>query len=181
MLRNLDSQHLAIMRLNALSWGRILITSSLLLSSVVLGKKDGPKITAKDFEFVPRDVTYFEDSDVILFADAYERNMYRSDDAGETWSIVDGPTKGSLIEMVVHPFDHTRAYYIGDSLRHWATTDRGKSWQEFKVDMPASEWRAAMSFHAGDPDRIIFSAMDDSSLFFSDEMVCCFDLGFCGT
>ena len=144
-------------------WRSLLVSTLLFTGS--WAKKDKPSINSTPFDFIPLDVSYFEDSDVILFADGVGKDIYRSENAGESWDKVEGPPHGKLYEMVMHPFDRERAYYITADLSHWSTSDKGKSWQEFKTDAPASMYRAALTFHAADPDRIIFSAMDCSGLF----------------
>ena len=147
------------MRLNAsTAWS--LLASTLLLTSGAWAKKDKPAIKSNEFDFVPIDVSYFEDSDVILFADYLKGDVYRSANAGESWDRVDGPPHGSMVEMLLHPFDHKRAYYISAELSHWFTEDRGETWQEFKTGAPPSVYRSALTFHAEDVERIIFNAGD---------------------
>ncbi len=117
------------------------------------------------FDFVPYNVNYFDDSDVLMFEDGISHNVYRSENAGETWSIVEGVPTGQLLEMAMHPFDYKRAYIITNENKHWMTGDRGKTWEAFESESPASIFRAALTFNAGDPDRIIFNAMDCTGIF----------------
>lgn len=146
---------------SAASWRSLLLST--LLFTRGWGKKEAPGIKSSTFDFLPKDVSYFEDSDVVVFGG--DNDMYRSEDAGESWNIVTGPPKKELAEIQLHPFDPTRGYYIGQDFKHWLTTDRGKTWQEFKTPAIASMFRRAMDFHAGDPDRVIFNAMDCESIF----------------
>lgn len=120
---------------------------------------------SKEFDFVPYNVNYFEDSDVILFENPISHNVYRSDDAGVSWGIVDGVPEGELMELTMHEFDRQKAYIISNGNTHWMTDDRGKTWKEFHTKAPASIFRQALTFHANDPDRIIFNAMDCTGIF----------------
>ena len=65
----------------------------------------------------------------------------------------------------MHPFDKKAAFVIGGGTKHWKTKDRGKSWQEWQTESPASLFREALNFHAGDPERMIYNAMDCTGIF----------------
>ena len=117
------------------------------------------------FDFVPVDVQYFDDSDTLLFEDRIGREVYRSEDAGESWKPVADVPQGKLLELVMHPYDNKRAYIITEERTQWMTSDRGKSWEEFYTDSQASVFRKALTFHAGDPNRIIFNGMDCTGIF----------------
>ncbi|CAG8961405.1 hypothetical protein HYFRA_00013353 [Hymenoscyphus fraxineus] len=147
-----------------LQWRNLLLSSTLL--GAAWAKKDGPEIKQSKFDFIPYNVNYFEDSDVVLFIDATTLNAYRSEDAGATWKVVEDVPDGALMELIMHPFDSKRAYIITEETSHWQTKDRGKSWQKFSVDSLASIFQnQALAFHAGDPDRIIYNAMDCAGIF----------------
>jgi hypothetical protein len=75
----------------------------------------------------------------------------------------------------MHPFDKKRAYIITNKRTHYKTDDRGKTWDEFTADVQASIFREALTFHGGDPDRIIFNAMDCTGIF-CDESVSLLDM-----
>jgi hypothetical protein len=61
----------------------------------------------------------------------------------------------------MHPFDNKRAYVLTKDTTHYMTADRGKTWQSFFTDSSPSSWRRQpLSFHAGDPDKIIFNGQD---------------------
>jgi len=147
----------------ALGWQSLLLSSLLYTGSVA--KKDEPSIKTTEFDFIPWGLQYFDDSDTVLFEDRPNRQVYRSEDAGESWKPVSSAAKGNLLELQMHPFDNKRAYIITEDKTHWKTDDRGKTWEEFKSDSYASIFREALSFHAGDPDRIIFNAMDCTGIF----------------
>ncbi|TVY42152.1 Vacuolar protein sorting/targeting protein [Lachnellula occidentalis] len=146
-----------------LQWRNLLLSSALL--SKAWAKKDAPKVDSKKFDFIPFNLNYFEDSDVILFESELDRDVYRSEDAGVTWDVVDGVPKGKLLELSMHPDDHQRAYIITTETTHYRTSDRGKTWEEFSTDAQATIFREALTYHAGDPDRIIFNGMDCTGIF----------------
>lgn len=148
-------------------WGNLLLTLStalLLNADAAWAKKDTPGVVVKKLDNLPFNLQYFEDSNVVLFEDDRAQKVYRSEDAGETWDVLD-QAAGTLLELNMHPFDPKRAYIISSDTTHWATDDRGKTWTEFKSTLQASIFRDALNFHAGDPDRIIFNGMDCSEIF----------------
>lgn len=132
----------------------------------VLAKSDSPNIKVTDFKNPPLSINYFEDSDVILFHDISEANIYRSDDAGASWSKVEGIPDGKSAVLTMHAFDSSRAYVMTEGDQHYKTEDRGKSWQKFESGAHTSRNREEiMHFHAGDPDRIIFAGEKCESIF----------------
>jgi len=153
------------------SWGTLFVSTLLFSANSVWAKKDVPSIKNTDFDFMPLDVSYFDDSDVILFNERGGHDVYRSGDAGESWAKVEGPPHGKLYEMIMHPFDKKRAYYLTRGLEHWSTSDRGKTWESFKTTVQPSPSIPAMSFHFDDPDRIIFNGAVCEGIFFCDEQV----------
>jgi hypothetical protein len=154
------------MRLQTIGWRSILLAS--LLNTPTLAKKDAPGISKSEFHFIPWGVQYFDDSDVIMFEDRKSRQVYRSENAGESWKPLSDVPEGELFQLQMHPFDNKKAYVITPGKSHWKTSDRGKSWQEFKTEKMASDSRPALTFHAGDSDRIIYNAMDCTAVFCDD-------------
>lgn len=142
-----------------------LLLPALLCTSAASAKKDKPSVHLTNFPFWPYNVQYFDDSDVLLFEDANDHVVYRSQDAGVSWDMVAGVPAGKLLEMVMHPYDNRRAYIITNERSHWMTQDRGETWEEFYTDSQASVFRQALTFHAGDPDRILFNGMDCTEIF----------------
>lgn len=149
--------------------------AGLLLSTLLFGsawaKKGAPSIKSTKFSNPVFNLQYFDDSDVVMFQDEIERAVYRSDDAGEEWKKVDKIPEKAALELLMHPYDNKRAYIITGGSTHWMTSDRGKSWKEFFTDAQPSYFRDALTFHAGDPDRIIFNGMDCTGIF-CEELVC---------
>ncbi|OAA68613.1 vacuolar protein sorting [Niveomyces insectorum RCEF 264] len=123
--------------------------------------KDNPDIQISAFPYQPTNLDYFEDSDVILFHDYVEGIIYRSPDAGASWDKVTAIPAQEAARLVMHEFDNNRAYVLTGGVVHYRTEDRGKSWQPFMTDAEMSLFQDdALTFHAGDPDRIIFNGMD---------------------
>ncbi|KAH8676359.1 hypothetical protein BX600DRAFT_377333 [Xylariales sp. PMI_506] len=134
-------------------------------------KKDAPTVIVNDFDHYPADLNYFQDSDVVLFQNTVRGIVYRSTDAGTTWSKVDAITDGKAYAIKMHPYDSTRAYVLTTGRNHWMTRDQGKTWDNFFIDAELSIFRGDwLVFHATDPDRILFNGMDCESIF-CDEVV----------
>ncbi|KID77123.1 Vacuolar protein sorting/targeting protein 10 [Metarhizium brunneum] len=150
----------------AAAW-RILLSS--LLWTAVLAK-DEPSMTVNTFENPPLNINYFEDSDVVIFEDKIEGNVYRSADAGVSWKRVDSVPDGKVLELIMHPFDKKRAYIITPSKTQFRTEDRGETWTRFNTKaLPSKFQPEVMVFNAGDPDRIIFNAMDCDGIFCDEQ------------
>lgn len=153
------------MRLQTAAGWRKLLLSTLLLSTSAHAKKDKPSVTSQKFDFLPQRVQYFDDSDVLLFEDWADHVVWRSENAGEEWHKVRGPPEGKIRGATMHPFDNKRAYIITSEKKHWMTKDRGEHWEDFFSEALPSVFQPPLSFHAGDPDRIIFNGMDCTGLF----------------
>lgn len=137
----------------------------------VCAKKDAPTIKVNEFEHYPMNLNYFKDSDVVLFQDEKTRSVYRSTDAGATWSKVDTIGDKKAFALIMHEYDPSRAYVLTQGMTHWRTHDRGKTWETFFTGSELSIFRSDwLVFHAGDPDRIMFNGMDCESIF-CDEVV----------
>lgn len=118
------------------------------------------------FEHPPLNMNYFEDSNVIVFEDKVEGNVYRSKDAGVSWKRVDHIPDGKTFELIMHPFDKKKAYILTRSKTQFRTDDLGETWTEFSTKALPSKFQAEiMIFNAGDPDRVIFNAMDCDGIF----------------
>jgi photosystem II stability/assembly factor-like uncharacterized protein len=156
--------------LNSATGWRSLFAATLLATSTS-AKKDSPGITSTKFKHALQNVEYFDDSNVVLFQDWVENAVYRTDDAGESWNKVTGIPAHEAWSMYIHPFDNKRAYVLTQESTHWKTHDRGETWQKFFTDAPPSAWKPQpLSFHASDPDKIIFNGQDCMGIF-CDELV----------
>jgi photosystem II stability/assembly factor-like uncharacterized protein len=154
----------------ATGWRSLLLAT--LLCSSAYAKKDAPRVTSNKFENPPYELSYFDDSDVVMFQDYTDNSVYRSADAGENWAKLKDIPEDKAWILVMHPFDNKKAYILTKDTTHWKTKDRGESWTEFFTDtQPDMFMRQPMSFNAGDPDRIILNAQDCSVGLFCEELV----------
>lgn len=148
-----------------------LIIASMLITNITAAKTDGPSISSTAFDNQPMNVEYFDDSDVILFQDWVSNSIYRTADAGKTWSPVADIPNNEAWSMYMHPFDKKRAYVLTKEGIHYKTEDRGETWEGFFTEYPPSVWKTQpLSFHAADPDKIILN-VEDCMGFFCEELV----------
>ncbi|EPE04857.1 vacuolar protein sorting targeting protein pep1 [Ophiostoma piceae UAMH 11346] len=129
----------------------------------------GPAIKVSAFPYQPDNLNYFEDSDVILFHDYVEGIVYRSPDAGATWDKVTAIPGQEAVRLIMHDFHFERAFVLTEGTKHYRTEDRGKTWKPFSTEVEMSMFQyETMTFHAHDPDRIIFNGMDYNIASFSE-------------
>lgn len=145
----------------------LLLTSLLLLTCNFVSAKSEPNIAHTSFDYPPNILNYFRDSNVILFQESYVGTIWRSTDAGATWKEADGIEHDKAYALIMHEYDPDRAYVLTRGNLHWKTEDKGETWTTFFTDAYTSNRREFgwMSFHADDPDRIIFYGMDCESVF----------------
>ena len=132
------------------------------LSAGVLGKK--PKIEETKFPQLPTNLFYFDDSDVVLVTDPSARTAYRSADAGVKWQKLDGVDEGKVLEVLRHPYNNKVAVVIGLDNKHWITRDQGEKWTSWKCDGAPTLARPAISFHATDPNRMLYMTAECAGL-----------------
>ena len=142
---------------NILGWR--LLSLLLLCSAVALAKKDKPAVSETPFESVPSNLFYFEDSDIVIVQDVLPGIIYRSTDAGENWKKVVDIKESESLEVIPHPFSNKIAICVGTARTHWITKDQGETWTSFKTDSDPMRGRQTLSFHADDPDKIIFHTL----------------------
>ncbi|KJZ78390.1 Vacuolar protein sorting protein 10 [Hirsutella minnesotensis 3608] len=151
----------------AAAW-RVLLAVSLLWTLALA--KDAPDMAVNKFNHPPTFLHYFEDSDVIVFHDIQERNVYRSKDAGVSWSKVDGIPDGKAFFLIMHSAEPKSAFALTLSGEHYKTTDRGQTWTKFKTkSLPSKFQPEILIFHADDPDRIIFNGMSCEGIFCEEQ------------
>jgi len=74
---------------------------------------------------------------------AYESKLYRTDDAGETWTSLDSYPSDYAHSVVVHPQDHQLVYAGTEPAAIFRSKDGGDSWEEcagFRAVPEASGW-----------------------------------------
>ena len=101
----------------------------------------------------------------VLYHDAIARNIWRSDNEGKEWKVVEDIPLGESWNLVEHPFDTTivsalslisrytnqggvQAFVLTKEKRHYRTINRGLSWQSFDVPSPPTLGALALSFHS---------------------------------
>lgn len=133
----------------------------------LLAASDGPTFKDNKLDHYPANLNYFEDSDVVLYQDESKGNIARSGDAGASWELVKDIPEGKAFQLVMHPYDRTRAYVLtSPGIHHYRTHDQGKTWQSFLADTEMTMFRGEiLSFHATEPDHIIFNGMDCKGIF----------------
>ncbi|SPQ19392.1 c90402aa-4757-4aad-9602-328fd3eb247e [Thermothielavioides terrestris] len=154
------------MRVRGAVQAAAVLASALWLSPLAAAKNDRPTFHTKAFENIPKNLNYFPDSDVVLFQDTEDNNVYRSDDHGVNWERVGAVPEGRAWLLYMHQFDSNRAYILTEGDTHFRTSDRGKTWEKFDSGAEMSMFRGdILQFHAADPDRIIFNGMACQGIF----------------
>jgi len=121
-------------------------------------KKDQPEVSEYKFDGEPTNLLYFEDSDVILVTDYRSQTVFQSNDAGKKWSPVEGVGERDVFVVQKHPYNNKIAVIVGNAKTSWITKDQGETWTSFKVPEEPQPNSAVLSFHASDPDRMLFLA-----------------------
>ncbi|KAB5580459.1 hypothetical protein GE09DRAFT_1198764 [Coniochaeta sp. 2T2.1] len=148
------------------AFGAAALLASALFATPLFAKKDSPDFKVHQFPEFPEALSYFENSDVIIFQHFGSNDVYRSPDAGATWERVDAVPEGKAYMLYLHEYDPERAYILTQGIQHYRTHDRGKTWEMFQTDAEVSMFRSdVMQFHADDADRIIFNGMDCQGIF----------------
>ncbi|EGD96168.1 vacuolar protein sorting protein [Trichophyton tonsurans CBS 112818] len=138
----------------------LLLAGSLLLASVVpasltLAKSDGPQIKVKEFDKVPTNVHYFEDTDTIILS-GDKAELYISTDAAASWNLFKDKS-GLLFPNNYHT---QSAVIYGPNRKHWVTFDAAKTWREFEVPhkLIFGDGFAPFTFHGKDANKVIINA-----------------------
>ena len=122
-------------------------------------KKDGPRISKFKFDSAPTNFFYFDDTDIILLQEA-RGNIWRSEDAGENWKVVEDIDEGQAWELWQHPHDNKIAYTLGLKDTHWVTHDQGETWASFETgEVTPSLYKSPLRFHAGDSNKVLLHGL----------------------
>ncbi|KAF8600483.1 signal sequence binding protein [Ceratobasidium sp. AG-I] len=124
-----------------------------------------PAVKVTQFENLPKALFYFDDTEVILYHDGVEGNVWYSPDEGKSWSKVSGVPDNSALMLIQHPFDNRVAFILGEKTTHWRSTDRGKTWQSFEMPHPVANTGAPLSFNSDkkNADWILFQVRECTS------------------
>ena len=166
---SISTYTIATMKARALQWR--LIATLLLLCYSNLTSASSPTVDQTRFDSVPTAPIYFASSETLLLHDRDEGIVWRSTDAGSTWTECDDVPKGAQVAMLQHPYDNQKAYLLSLGIEHWYTNDQGASWHAFETAYPQSSFRLPLSFHAGDSNKVLFHAMECSSMYSCEEVV----------
>lgn len=99
--------------------------------------------------------------------------LWRSDDDGETWNVIDKVSGKNTLDVYPHPFDKKKAYILTIGQDHFVTSDQGKSWQTFSTEWPPSLQRNPLSHHATKPGYVLFTGMKcERDNAWSDKLFC---------
>lgn len=130
---------------------------ALALAYAVLASAAGVNVTTTTFNRPPSQVSYFEDSSVVL-ALFNDGTVSRSEDEGKTWAPVSA-VRNSAYLLILHPHNSRLAYILTNDKEHFFTLNRGAMWQRFHTpDPPAVRAGMPLDFHA-DPqlhDHILY-------------------------
>ncbi|KAJ2987123.1 hypothetical protein NUW58_g4677 [Xylaria curta] len=156
-------------------WTTLLILVTLLSTASTVYAKDEPTIVVKKFKSPLSNPSYFPGSNVVLLQEAEEpRTVWRSTDGGTTWDKAKGVNHEKSLALVMHKYDPKRAYVLTRGNVHWKTADKGETWEEFHTGFQTSDFADTtgnwLRFHAGDPDKILFTGMDCKGGFFCEEI-----------
>ncbi|KAM6497418.1 Vacuolar protein sorting/targeting protein 10 [Amanita muscaria] len=128
----------------------LLFFSGLLLLNHAIGvaAQREPKHTVNSFHNPPSKLFFFDDSDSVIYHDGIAGDVYLSQDEGHTWARAKDIPEGVAMMVIEHPFDNKYAFVLTDGVTHYRTTDRGKSWQSFKMPYQPAMVPKPLSFHS---------------------------------
>lgn len=118
--------------------------------------KGDPKVGVTPLDSRPAGLFYFDDSDVVIVHDTQPGIIYRSTNAGAEWHKAKGVAEKEPLGTWAHPYNNRVAIIIGARKTHWITRDQGETWDSFLTDHMPTLGPAVLSYHATDPDKIIF-------------------------
>jgi photosystem II stability/assembly factor-like uncharacterized protein len=153
--------------LRALGW-------LLLASGAVVSAKSPDIVEATPFPGRPDTLFYFEDSETVLTIDFPHLTLYMSTNGGKDWVRPGDVDEKKAFKIYMHPRDNKIAVVVGDKLKHWITTDQGKSWRSFETAQECA-MNDAISFHYSDPKKMLFHT--PHYMFSSVGQVCIFPIG----
>lgn len=127
----------------------------LCLAPGVFSKRPDPKISSNSFKTHTADLFFFDDTDTVLTIEREPGLIYKSNDAGASWSLLEDLSPGDPIAIYRSKFHPQLMIVIGREKQHWITRDQAKTWQSFKSPHHPSLLNP-VSIHADDPDKILF-------------------------
>ncbi|KDQ06635.1 hypothetical protein BOTBODRAFT_181398 [Botryobasidium botryosum FD-172 SS1] len=127
-------------------WLLFFLAAALAFLSCASAQKPEVKITK--FHNLPARIFYFDDTEVVLYHDPVESDVYISDDEGKSWKRVPDVPSGEATMIIDHPVNNRYAFIITAGKKHYRTIDRGKTWQAFEMPVPPASVAQPLTFHA---------------------------------
>ncbi|KAI5476446.1 signal sequence binding protein [Pseudohyphozyma bogoriensis] len=131
----------------------------LALTALAVAAKDDPKPELHHtlFDNLPSKIFYFEDTSVVMYHDQLGKNIWRSQDEGKTWKILDNVALGEALLLLEHPYDNKIAFVLTEGTTHYRTMDRGTTWQKWEAPLPPAISANTLSFHANKWEWILYT------------------------
>ncbi|KAF9035551.1 signal sequence binding protein [Panaeolus papilionaceus] len=107
-----------------------------------------PTHDISSFKYLPARLFLFDDTEVAVYHDSEDRNVYLSFNEGKKWELADGIPKGEALMFVEHPTNNRHAFVLTDGTTHYRTTDRGRTWQSFDLPVSLASVARPLSFHS---------------------------------
>ncbi|KAF2756754.1 glycosyl hydrolase [Pseudovirgaria hyperparasitica] len=127
----------------------------------VSAKKDKPSLTRTEFKTEPGNLFYFEDSQVVLMIEVEEGKVWRTDNEGDEWNVVDDiKSSDKPYALLKNQYDSNVAVALGKRKIHWITYDKGKSWRQFTTDEHPSQVTIPIAFNAADNKKLLYSSLE---------------------
>ncbi|PWN88715.1 Oligoxyloglucan reducing end-specific cellobiohydrolase [Acaromyces ingoldii] len=147
-------------RVLALAAAVLLVLVSLAAVAPARAAASAPSVARNRFANLPASLVYIDDTSIVMYHDALNGEVHRSDDEGKTWKPVKGPAKGEAYLLVQHPYDKRMSFILSSGTKHWRSTDMGNTWHKFETpSAPAVRAGAPLEFNADQKhaDYIIFT------------------------
>jgi hypothetical protein len=131
-----------------------LLSSLILLLTLI--NAQSPQIALTLFNNLPSKLFYFDDTQVVIYHDEIAKDIYRSQDEGKTWQLIQGVPRGHSNIFIEHPFDSRVAFILTDGITHYRSLNRGADWASFQSPLPPVLNSNTLNFHSRKLDWIIF-------------------------
>lgn len=136
------------------------LVGTLAILTIGAAAASSPQVAVSRFANLPAKVAYIDDTTVVFYHDSTKGDVWRSEDEGKSWKLVQGPPTGSAYMFVEHPYDRRIAFILSQAKKHWRSSDMGKTWHPFETpEPPAVRAGPPLEFNADEKhyDHIIFT------------------------
>ena len=90
----------------------------LLLACIGFCDAASPQAKLTRFANLPAKVAYVNDASVVFYHDSVKGDVWRSEDEGKTWQLVNGPPSGSAYILIEHPYDRNMVFILSNAKKH---------------------------------------------------------------